>query len=485
MSSGPILLWVGDDVPGGALWTRLAALGQAEGVAQSKLKARLNELLPGCSVVFVASDSAARLADLEAITGVVPLLVVAEQVPSVTADGHVIRLSSLNRLAGLMEDGAPEAVLGLVRLDAAKVAAVQNGLAQHLRDAVAVAGGIHIYGAGTVGRQVLGECRRGGLAVAGFVDNELTRQGGTVEGVAVRAPASLDRNRDVVVVSVGNHAATIAADLTAQGFRHVVNLSQLFYTLHSPSQPEQDYLFDLDANRLRWLALTLLLEDQRSREVIDAVVRLRLGLDIAPVAAVCEREIPQWFDPAFMRSRADAVFVDGGAYDGDTAEAFRRINGPCQRIHAFELDPEIAARATARLANYPEAVVHPMGLSNRRARLGFERTGVTNGHLQPDAVDTCFVDVCAVDDAVSCPVTYIKLDVEGEEANAIAGAARTIGRLRPLLALAVYHRVGDIWSLPEQVLAIEPNYRLYLRHYTQLAFETVLYAVPDGGAETL
>lgn len=46
------------------------------------------------------------------------------------------------------------------------------------------------------------------------------------------------------------------------------------------------------------------------------------------------------------------------------------------------------------------------------------------------------------------PCTYLKMDVEGAEREAIAGARQTIERERPKLNIAAYHRSEDFFELP-------------------------------------
>ena len=70
------------------------------------------------------------------------------------------------------------------------------------------------------------------------------------------------------------------------------------------------------------------------------------------------------------------------------------------------------------------------------------------------------------------------MDIEGEERRAIAGAAGIIGKHRPKAAISVYHRAGDFWRIPKQLLSIYPRFDVYLRHYTESIYETVMFFVP-------
>lgn len=74
-------------------------------------------------------------------------------------------------------------------------------------------------------------------------------------------------------------------------------------------------------------------------------------------------------------------------------------------------------------------------------------------------------------------VTFIKMDIEGAELDALRGAVHIIKTQKPKLAISVYHRWDDIFTIPKLILEIRPDYKLYIRHYSLLANETVLYAL--------
>ena len=76
------------------------------------------------------------------------------------------------------------------------------------------------------------------------------------------------------------------------------------------------------------------------------------------------------------------------------------------------------------------------------------------------------------------PCTYLKMDVEGAEREAIAGAENTIRQYAPKLNIAAYHRSEDFFQLLLLIHALQPSYRLYLRHHPYVpAWDTNLYAI--------
>jgi hypothetical protein len=82
------------------------------------------------------------------------------------------------------------------------------------------------------------------------------------------------------------------------------------------------------------------------------------------------------------------------------------------------------------------------------------------------------------------PLTFIKMDIEGAEYDALLGAAKVIQRDRPILAICVYHTQSDIWRIPLLIHEMLPEHLLYLRAYEGDGFQTVMYAIPPERVRT-
>lgn len=76
-------------------------------------------------------------------------------------------------------------------------------------------------------------------------------------------------------------------------------------------------------------------------------------------------------------------------------------------------------------------------------------------------------------------ITFLKMDIEGSELNALKGAKLTIQMHKPKLAICVYHKPEDILVIPKYIKTLVPEYKFYLRHYSSYNTETVLYAIPN------
>lgn len=69
------------------------------------------------------------------------------------------------------------------------------------------------------------------------------------------------------------------------------------------------------------------------------------------------------------------------------------------------------------------------------------------------------------------------MDIEGFELAALMGACKTIVRYRPKLAICIYHKNDDLFTIMQYLKSIMPDYKFYIRIYEDFVNELVLYAV--------
>lgn len=129
--------------------------------------------------------------------------------------------------------------------------------------------------------------------------------------------------------------------------------------------------------------------------------------------------------------------------------------------------------------NLSNVVLVPYGLWSEKTVLSFRNDGsgistFTNGD---DDADVITVDVDSIDNVCSGDkVTFIKMDIEGSELEALKGAENVIRRDKPRLAICIYHKPEDLYEIPFWVKETVPEYKLYIRHHSARESETVLYA---------
>ena len=222
-------------------------------------------------------------------------------------------------------------------------------------------------------------------------------------------------------------------------------------------------------------ALAPRLADDASRETLAALLLHRLGFDPVWLGPISRPGGDVYFGDPGVAPGTDEVLIDGGAFTGDTLMQFARVTGGRWRhVHAFEPDPAHLGRLRAVAARYADVTVHEAALWSATTQVRFAAAGNPGSSVAPTG-DAAVVAV-ALDDLGIDPLTLIKLDVEGAEAEALRGAAATISNRGPKLAVAAYHKPVDVVGLAEQVFDLRADYALRLRHYGSTLFDTILYA---------
>jgi FkbM family methyltransferase len=340
---------------------------------------------------------------------------------------------------------------------------------------------IAILGAAAEGRRLVGLCRKAGLEAVALVDDDPALRGAVIDGVAVTQTEALDRLDRAIPVIIASHRTLKATErLKGLGFMHVAPfaLLQLLDPLRFPPQSfYASWLEDLFDNRSRYGHLASVLGDDFSRRVLDAIIGYRLTCDPLLLAPIVEWDL---YGPADLLNYGEhEVFIDGGSFDGDTVKLFvDRVHDRYDRVLAFEPDPATFAKLRARFDG--EKRVEPInrGLYSRSGALHFNDEGSRASGLVSNGTGTK-VEVTSIDEVLRGePVTYIKMNIEGAEQEALRGAAASITRWRPKLAISAYHRAQDLWQIPELVREIHAGYRLFLRQHDGGVIETVLYALP-------
>ncbi len=189
-----------------------------------------------------------------------------------------------------------------------------------------------------------------------------------------------------------------------------------------------------------------------------------------------------------VKPDASDVYVDLGAYNGDTVTEFLQYSGgSCQKVIALEPDVRNHRKLCAQIdllkdsAGDTEFIPVHAGAHSCEGTMTFAvgtgRSGKLSGNDKPKK--TIEIRVCAVDDLLDgTAADVIKLDVEGAEREALIGCEKAIRCDKPRLMVSAYHRNEDLFALPLQILAMNADYQVYLRHHRYIpAWETCYYMI--------
>ena len=197
-----------------------------------------------------------------------------------------------------------------------------------------------------------------------------------------------------------------------------------------------------------------------SRKVFLAAIKGNLTGRISDYRFAPE---PQYFLEGFLPEKGD-IAIDGGAYDGATAISFAKCGA---KVFAFEMDALNYKNCVARLANFAgDITLENFGLSNKEGEESYSYKDTASFKNPSGNLTAKFIDL---DTYVArknlSRVDYIKLDIEGAELDMLHGAAQTITRCKPKMAVSAYHKPEDLWTLATYIKALRADYEFEFRHY--------------------
>lgn len=191
----------------------------------------------------------------------------------------------------------------------------------------------------------------------------------------------------------------------------------------------------------------------------------------------------QYFPNDIIRLSDGEVFIDCGACRGDTYRRFiRESKNKYKRVICIEPDEDNCRFIEKSSLGDTKLLLVQKAVWSENTTLSFLKQGsawngtVTDGQFTTSDVE--MISTCSIDTIEECAdATFIKMDIEGSELEALKGAAATIRANHPKLAICIYHKPEDYISIINYIHALNPNYKLFVRHHAPGWYETVLYAI--------
>ncbi len=221
------------------------------------------------------------------------------------------------------------------------------------------------------------------------------------------------------------------------------------------------------------------LEDEKSVRTFDNLLDYRVNGQANLIKEVQENMHEQYFPGTeIFTLQPGEVFIDAGAYSGETSEAFSKWCGDYSKIYLMEPDTLMfqVASEYIKLKNIKNVIFVNKGAYSYATEIAFVNdAALGSSNINKSGTDE--IRTISIDDMLNGEkVTYIKMDIEGAEMEALCGAEKTIRKYMPKLAISVYHKDDDIWKIPCYIKRKYPQYKLFIRHYTPFTTETILYA---------
>ncbi len=200
----------------------------------------------------------------------------------------------------------------------------------------------------------------------------------------------------------------------------------------------------------------------------------------------------QYFEPQLIDYQTIGEFIDIGTYIGDSIIDFLKYNcNPECRIWGFEPSDCLYKQAVINTISIhntkivKKAISDTNGIVSVQGTLGVMQTideKTKNSFIEnknENIFEACTLDNFFCGEKLINP--FVKIDIEGAEMLALHGGKEIIRKYIPILAVCVYHKADDVITIIKFIIKQYPNYKFYLRHYSDNQTETVLYAIPEWG----
>ena len=284
-----------------------------------------------------------------------------------------------------------------------------------------------IAGAGKLGCKTAKALRHAGYEVIGFLDNNQTKYGKTLEGITIYSYEWLYEKKDSVIV--------IANPRYGRDFYRQVKAYRY---------PEENILYCLDGDLLT-----------------------KFG--------------NEYFDVPVHEIGKNEIFIDAGCLDGEDSKRFIEwCGGEYKKIIAVEPSKRSERIVRNSLSDYQVEVLN-VALGEKDGEIEFYDIYDHPGGSGINEKENAFrykMPIKRIDDiAGNQHITFIKMDIEGSEIAALKGTENIIKRDKPILAVSVYHNEDDVVDIPLLISGMREDYKFYLRHYSNTLCDLVLYCI--------
>lgn len=183
----------------------------------------------------------------------------------------------------------------------------------------------------------------------------------------------------------------------------------------------------------------------------------------------------------YTPGKGDVVF-DCGSCIGEISAVFAAFVGTTGNVHLFDPIPLHNKYSQLQIKKNPMLegvmIINEVGVSDTSKK--------SSGSIKD--VDIISPGGCSIDDFTLVSIDdyvddnsierldYIKMDIEGAEIDALNGAAKSIKKFKPKLAISCYHKGSHLWEIPELILKINPEYKIHFEQHLPFECDAIVYA---------
>lgn len=327
-----------------------------------------------------------------------------------------------------------------------------------------------IYGAGAFGREIASVLAKHNIRPLSFLDIKAT---GKVFDIIINHPKNYKNKNVIIILAIVLNKierSNIISYINGLGFNSIID-AQIIRAMYVNLQGKHTYKY-LKSKQNEILKPLDFLKDDESKETYTKNIIAHITRNYSDFKET--DEIDQYFVKNVPFQKGFKYFVDCGAYIGDTFLDLLEHESVDEYI-GFEPIPGSYKKLVDTITNTDiKATVIPAAVSNETKFIKFNNMLGSSSANENGTVEVMCVKL---DDVLhNHTPSMIKMDIEGEEINALNGTKNLIEYAKPELAISIYHRINHFWEIPNLMHGWDLEYDLYLRTHSSACMETVLYA---------
>jgi FkbM family methyltransferase len=335
--------------------------------------------------------------------------------------------------------------------------------------------GLAVYGAGFLGTWAAQYLQSIGANVTHFIDRDSQKNGTMIHGIPIVLPTDPIVKHITTVLIAARHAVKDVQDVMASNGRNLMSFDGYYIV---KNYKKLCFIRDNFFN------------DEKSIETYNAIMVAMLTSSVESCLAVMEKDM--YFALPEFSGTFDDIFVDAGAFVGDTVERFIWENlGTFRYVYAFEPGRKQFLALKKRMLRLSgewaieknKVTIVRAGLAEKNGHMTTSfsddlpiRHGLVTSKNKAKLNSAKNVRVYSLDSFLNDkPITFLKADIEGMEMDLLRGAQKTILKNKPKMALCVYHYPSDLIEIPKFVRKLVPEYKFSIRQHAPILGDFVLY----------
>lgn len=343
---------------------------------------------------------------------------------------------------------------------------------------------MYIWGTENVGHRMFEILESNNIKVLGLFDSNHLKIGKLYRGMTIEQPRKVNEFTIISSYHLPSHleaAKQILGDFAISAWEFLLGAELSsglpWFNLRHPKELTEKQKNELIgvANRISENSQPEFWRQVAARHFVGILNNTEFGI---------EPQNSEYFHSSFVSTESKSIFLDLGAFTGDTLDRFfrQKVLGKDQRF-AIALEPD-RNNYSELWKNYKDSP-HVLTLNAAIASESgltpfFENKGVLDDTSVEsrigDSLNNTFIPKVTIDQIfANYKFTHAKFDIEGYEQDALRGASNAINAKVTQWAIASYHCFDDLWEIPKY---FDDDYEIHVTRHATLPWDTTMYFIP-------